>query len=208
LNPTAQRQGEIDATVKRMEVDAATAEEKLQKLNAVSLCGSLYDAERFALAQHRHPQYSPPLHALYCAYCNSQKLNVGRECRVTLDAPQPLNPSRGGTTVILMKNAPTDASAPFNLGNLLRATARNVEECLRTVLRVAPDYADAMFNLGLLLQRQNQYAEAADYWRRYLANDCQSEWAARARRSLKFCEMQVHHSIVRELPHTSKRSTY
>jgi tetratricopeptide (TPR) repeat protein len=116
-------------------------------------------------------------------------------------------------------------SAPFNLGNLLRASARNVEaeaalraatrvdptfadawynlsdlldeqgraaiECLRTVLRVAPDYADAMFNLGLLLQRQNQYAEAAEYWRRYLANDCQSEWAARARRSLKFCEMQV-----------------
>jgi hypothetical protein len=30
-------------------------------------------------------------------------------------------------------------------------------------------------------------AEAAGYWRR-----CQSEWAARARRSLKFCEMQLH----------------
>jgi cytochrome c-type biogenesis protein CcmH/NrfG len=65
-------------------------------------------------------------------------------------------------------------------------------ECLRAALRVAPDHADAMFNLALLLQRTNQYAEAADYWRRYLASDCQSEWAARARRSLKFCEMQVH----------------
>ena len=129
---------------------------------------------------------------------------------------------------ILMKSDPTDASAPFNLGNLLRADARNVEaeaalraatrvdptfadawynlsdlldeqgrseaaiECLRTALRVAPDYADAMFNLALLLQRTNQYAEAADYWRRYLASDCQSEWAARARRSLKFCEMQIN----------------
>jgi hypothetical protein len=30
--------------------------------------------------------------------------------------------------------------------------------------------------------------------RRYLANDTQSEWAARARRSLKFCEMQVRMS--------------
>jgi hypothetical protein len=29
-------------------------------------------------------------------------------------------------------------------------------------------------------------------WRRYLANDVQSEWAARARWSLKFCEMQMH----------------
>jgi hypothetical protein len=49
-----------------------------------------------------------------------------------------------------------------------------------------------MFNLALMLQRQNQYAEAADYWRRYLASDRQSEWAARARRSLKFCEMQIN----------------
>jgi tetratricopeptide (TPR) repeat protein len=129
---------------------------------------------------------------------------------------------------ILMKSDPTDASAPFNLGNMLRADGRNVEaeaalraatrvdptfadawynlsdlldgqgrvetaiECLHTALRVAPDYADAMFNLALLLQRTNQYAEAAGYWRRYLASDCQSDWATRARRSLKFCEMQVN----------------
>jgi tetratricopeptide (TPR) repeat protein len=129
---------------------------------------------------------------------------------------------------ILIKTDPTDASAPFNLGNMLRADGRNVEaeaalrtatrvdptfpdawynlsdlldeqgrseaaiECLRTALRVAPNYTDAMFNLALLLQRTNQYAEAAGYWRRYLASDCQSEWAARARRSLKFCEMQIN----------------
>jgi hypothetical protein len=48
-----------------------------------------------------------------------------------------------------------------------------------------------MFNLALLLQRGNKHAEAAEHWRRYLANDAQSEWAARARRSLKFCEMQI-----------------
>src|SRR5256886_10338799 len=41
------------------------------------------------------------------------------------------------------------------------------------------------FNLALLLQRNNKHAEAVEYWRRYLANDAQSEWAARARRSLK-----------------------
>src|SRR6516164_4575098 len=129
---------------------------------------------------------------------------------------------------VLMKSDPTDASAPFNLGNMLRADGRNVEaeaalraatrvdptfadswynlgdlldeqgrveaaiECLRTALQVAPDYTDAMFNLALLLQRTNQYAEATNYWRRYLANDRQSEWATRARRSLKFCEMQIN----------------
>jgi hypothetical protein len=52
-------------------------------------------------------------------------------------------------------------------------------------MRAAPDYADAMFNLALVLQRNNKHAEAAEYWRRYLANDTQSEWAARARRLLR-----------------------
>jgi tetratricopeptide (TPR) repeat protein len=129
---------------------------------------------------------------------------------------------------LLMKSDPTDASAPFNLGNMLRAAARTVEaeaalraatranpafaeawynladllddqgrseaaiECLRKALLVAPDYFDAMFNLALLLQRKGAYAEAADYWRRYLASDRASEWAARARRSLKFCEIQIN----------------
>ena len=129
---------------------------------------------------------------------------------------------------LLIESDPTDASAPFNLGNMLRAHARHIEaeaafrsatrkdptfaaawynlgdllddqgrtdaavECLRKALRAAPDYADAMFNLALLLQRKNQYQEAADYWRRYLASDNRSDWATRARRSLKFCEMQSH----------------
>ena len=128
---------------------------------------------------------------------------------------------------ILMKSDPTDASAPFNLGNMLRADARNVEgeaalraatradptfaeawynlgdlldeqgrseaaiECLRTALRVAPDYVDAMFNLALLLQRKSEYGDAAEYWRRYLTSDCLSEWASRARRCLKFCEISL-----------------
>ena len=85
------------------------------------------------------------------------------------------------------------AEAWYNLGDLLDEQGRSEAaiEGLRTALRVAPDYADAMFNLALLLQRKNQYGEATDYWRRYLAADHQSEWSARARRSLKFCEMQV-----------------
>ena len=129
---------------------------------------------------------------------------------------------------ILMKSDPTDASAPFNLGNMLRAASRTVEaeaalravtranpafaeawynladllddqgrsqaaiECLRKALLVAPDYIDATFNLALLLQRNGALTEAADYWRRYLARDRASEWAMRARRSLKFCEIQVN----------------
>jgi len=129
---------------------------------------------------------------------------------------------------VLMKCDPTDAAAPFNLGNMLRSNGRRVEaeaalraatradpmfaeawynlsdlldeqgrseaaiDCLRKALRAAPASIDAIFNLALLLQRSNKHAEAAEYWRQYLAKDAQSEWAARARRSLKFCEMQIH----------------
>jgi len=63
---------------------------------------------------------------------------------------------------------------------------------LRKTAQVVPQYGDAMFNLALLLPRNNHCAEAADYWRRYRAIDSQSEWASRARRSLKFCEIQQH----------------
>ena len=89
---------------------------------------------------------------------------------------------------------PTYAQAWYSFGDLLDDQGRTdtAIECLRKALRMAPDYADAMFNLALLLQRQCQYPEAAEYWRRYLTSDCHSDWATRARRSLKFCEMQGH----------------
>ena len=100
-----------------------------------------------------------------------------------------------GFTLLALLAIRHSREAWYNLGDFLldeQGRSEAAIECFRTALRVAPDYADAMFNLALLLQRTNQYAEAADYWRRYLASDCQSEWAARARRSLKFCEMQIN----------------
>jgi tetratricopeptide (TPR) repeat protein len=89
---------------------------------------------------------------------------------------------------------PAFAEAWYNLSDLLDEQGRSevAIDCLRSAVRAAPNYADAIFNLALLLQRSNQHSQAAEYWRRYLLSDGQSEWAARARRSLKFCEMQVH----------------
>jgi tetratricopeptide (TPR) repeat protein len=126
-----------------------------------------------------------------------------------------------------MKMDPGDAAAPFNLGNVLRASGRNLEAeaayraaakadpefapawynladalddqgraaeaigCLEHALAADPAYADAMFNMGLLLQRLERHAEAAEWWRRYLKIDSASPWAARARRALKYCEIQL-----------------
>jgi tetratricopeptide (TPR) repeat protein len=86
------------------------------------------------------------------------------------------------------------AEAWYNLADLLDDQGRSqaAVECLRKALVVAPDYIDAIFNLARLLQRKGSYAEAADYWRRYLMSDPASEWPARARRSLKFCEIQIN----------------
>jgi tetratricopeptide (TPR) repeat protein len=92
---------------------------------------------------------------------------------------------------------PTFAEAWYNLSDLLDEQGRSEAaiDCLRHALHAAPEYADATFNLALLLQRSNRHKEAAEYWRRYLGNDARSEWAARARRCLKFCEMQMHRCL-------------
>lgn len=127
----------------------------------------------------------------------------------------------------VMKMDPADPTAPFNLGNILRSSGRNLEaetayraavkadhefalawynladilddqrrikeavDCLQRALDADPKYADAMFNVALFLQRLEQHAEAAVWWRRYLEVDGRSPWAARAKRALKYCEMQL-----------------
>jgi tetratricopeptide (TPR) repeat protein len=65
---------------------------------------------------------------------------------------------------ILMKSDPTDASAPFNLGNLLREFARNVEAeaALRAATRADPTFAEAWYNLSDLLDQQGRSEVAID----------------------------------------------
>ena len=62
------------------------------------------------------------------------------------------------------------------------------------------EHLKRLFNLALLLQRKGAYAEAADYWRQYLTSDHVSEWAERARRSLRLCEIQVDSLTCRARP--------
>lgn len=88
---------------------------------------------------------------------------------------------------------PKFAPAWYNLADVLddQGRTKDAVEGLKRALDANPDYTDAVFNLALFLQRLEQPAEAAKWWRRYLALDASSPWAARARRALKYCEMQL-----------------
>jgi tetratricopeptide (TPR) repeat protein len=88
------------------------------------------------------------------------------------------------------------AEAWYNLADMLddQGQPDKAIPALKRAVDADPDYADAIFNLGLMHQRFDKYAEAATYWRRYLALDNDSTWAARARRALKFCDMQIARS--------------
>jgi tetratricopeptide (TPR) repeat protein len=89
-----------------------------------------------------------------------------------------------------------DAKFPpawHNLADLLDESGRLTEavDCERRALTADPQYADAMFNLALFLQRLGNHADAATWWARYLERDRTSPWAERAKRALKYCEMEM-----------------
>lgn len=92
-----------------------------------------------------------------------------------------------------VKADPAYIVAWYNLADLLDDQGRTEEAvtCLARALDADPSYADAVFNMALFLQRLERPADAAKWWRRYLALDEASPWAARARRALKYCEMQL-----------------
>src|SRR5205814_8332614 len=91
-----------------------------------------------------------------------------------------------------IKTDPRFIEALYNLADLLDDQGRTKEAIglLRKALDVSPAHADCLFNMAVLMQRLEDHREAADYWRRYLMVDSSSEWAARAKRALKLCEMQ------------------
>jgi len=88
---------------------------------------------------------------------------------------------------------PNFPPAWHNLADLLDESGRQTEavDCERRALTADPQYADAMFNLALFLQRLGNHAEAATWWARYLERDRTSQWAERAKRALKYCEMEM-----------------
>lgn len=88
---------------------------------------------------------------------------------------------------------PAYAPGWYNLADVLddQGRTKDAVDCLRRAIEADPAYTDAVFNMALFLQRLERPAEAAEWWRKYLALDGGSPWAARARRALKYCEMQL-----------------
>jgi tetratricopeptide (TPR) repeat protein len=98
-----------------------------------------------------------------------------------------------------VKADPKFAPAWHNLADLLDESGRLTKavDCARRALTADPQYADAMFNLALFLLRLGEHAEAATWWTRYLERDCTSPWAERAKRALKYCEMELATAVSR-----------
>jgi Tfp pilus assembly protein PilF len=92
-----------------------------------------------------------------------------------------------------VKTDPRFAPAWHNLADLLDDGGRLAEavDCEQRALDADPGYADAIFNMALFLQRLERHAQAAPLWRRYLELDRDSPWAERAKRALKYCEIQM-----------------
>ena len=90
--------------------------------------------------------------------------------------------SEGGATLNVISPA---------TGELIGTVPAGTRGDVQRAIDADPNYADAVFNLALFLQRLEKHAPAAQWWRRYLELDGSSLWAARARRALKFCEIQI-----------------
>jgi tetratricopeptide (TPR) repeat protein len=99
---------------------------------------------------------------------------------------------------VAVKADPRFAQAWYNLADVLDIQRRTKEAitCLDRALEADPGYADAMFNIALLLQQIERHADAAEWWRRYLSVDASSPWAARAKRAMKYCEIQLTPTLV------------
>lgn len=88
---------------------------------------------------------------------------------------------------------PRYAEAWHNLADVLDEQGRTKEAiaCLERSIENGVANPDSMFNLALFLQKLERHSDAAKWWRQYLKHDSNSDWATRAKRALKLCEMQL-----------------
>jgi tetratricopeptide (TPR) repeat protein len=91
------------------------------------------------------------------------------------------------------KADPNFSPAWHNLADLLDEQGKFSEaiDCEKRALDADPEHADAIFNMALYLQRLGKHSDAVTWWTRYIERDRTSEWSERAKRALKYCEMEI-----------------
>jgi Tfp pilus assembly protein PilF len=62
---------------------------------------------------------------------------------------------------------------------------------LARAIRIDPGFADAIYNLASLEFDSGDFAEARQWWQRYLEFDTTSEWAKRARQGVRYVELEL-----------------
>lgn len=84
---------------------------------------------------------------------------------------------------------PDLVEARYNLAQALEQLGRSAAAAaeLEHALAIRPDYADALFNLAQLRLSDGRTAEAEGLYRRFLAAEPHSSWAAKAERALAYC---------------------
>jgi tetratricopeptide (TPR) repeat protein len=87
----------------------------------------------------------------------------------------------------------TFAEAWVNLAALEEAAGRaaSAELCLRRALEVQPNFGTGLYNLATALTRSERYEEAAEVWKRYLAQHPPAGDAREAIRLLLLCQLET-----------------
>lgn len=94
---------------------------------------------------------------------------------------------------LALKLDPEFVEAWFNFAGLLGEGGKTAEarRHLSKAILLDPTYADAVYNLAALEYDAGRLADARQWWTRYLDLDSVSDWAAKARRGIKYIDMQL-----------------
>lgn len=91
---------------------------------------------------------------------------------------------------------PNFAEAWYNLANLVGLENRHDLERTYLVRAVAadPEYGDPVYNLAMWHFKADEYAQALEWWQKYLQLDPDSEWSRKAREGLTLCRQRLQDS--------------
>lgn len=103
----------------------------------------------------------------------------------------------GAAYALAIKIDPGFVEAWFNYAALLKDEGKidAARRHLERAIGIDADYADAVYNLATLEFDAKHFAEARNWWSRYLELDQSSEWARTASRGIAFIDLNTRRSV-------------